>query len=102
MPLHEAAKLISQNPASAVGLNDRGCIEVGKAADLVLVEMNGNARAHTNTRARVRATLRRGEPIYSDVYMARLGGGLSTPITTQPAAVGSLLDKTLDPQTVSN
>jgi alpha-D-ribose 1-methylphosphonate 5-triphosphate diphosphatase len=30
--------LISANPASAAGLTDRGSIEVGKRADLVLIE----------------------------------------------------------------
>jgi alpha-D-ribose 1-methylphosphonate 5-triphosphate diphosphatase len=59
MPLHEAIKLISQNPADAMGLDDRGRLEVGRSADLVLVETNS---AHP----RVRGTLRRGMPIYRD------------------------------------
>ncbi|MDY7079962.1 MAG: alpha-D-ribose 1-methylphosphonate 5-triphosphate diphosphatase [Chloroflexota bacterium] len=62
--LHESVKLISQNPAAAVGLHDRGSIEIGKSADIVLVEMA--------ERPRVRGTLRRGMPVYWDTYMARL------------------------------
>jgi len=64
LPLHEAAKLISQNPADAVGLDDRGRIKVNKSADVVLVEVG--------ERPRVRGTLRRGVPIYWDAYMASL------------------------------
>jgi alpha-D-ribose 1-methylphosphonate 5-triphosphate diphosphatase len=59
MPLHEAVKLISQNPADAMGLEDRGRLEVGRSADLVLVETDG-------THPRVRGTLRHGMPIYRD------------------------------------
>jgi alpha-D-ribose 1-methylphosphonate 5-triphosphate diphosphatase len=58
-PLHESLKLVSQNPAEAMGLTDRGRLAVGCAADLVLVETGG---AHP----RVRGTLRRGVPIYRD------------------------------------
>jgi len=65
MPLHESVKLIAQNPAAAVGLNDRGRIEVGLNADLVLVE---EAQDHP----RIRAVLRDGHPIYWDAHMARL------------------------------
>jgi alpha-D-ribose 1-methylphosphonate 5-triphosphate diphosphatase len=101
LPLHEAAKLLSQNPAAAVGLRDRGSIKIGYAADIVLVEMAEPERTHTPMRARVRATLRRGEPIYSDVYMARLGAGLYEPFS-RPMAVGNLMDKVLEPQAVNN
>ncbi len=59
LPLHESIKLISQNPADAMGLDDRGRIEIGRSADLVLVETGG---AHP----RVRGTLRQGVPIYRD------------------------------------
>lgn len=62
LPLHVAARLVSQNPAAALGLHDRGSIAVGKSADLALVEAGG--------RPRVRATLRRGTPIYWDGVMA--------------------------------
>jgi alpha-D-ribose 1-methylphosphonate 5-triphosphate diphosphatase len=95
LPLHEAAKLISQNPAASVGLHDRGRIEIGQAADIVLVEMG------ESTRARVRATLRRGEPIYQDVYMVRLNAGRPEPLARH-VVVGGLLNDVLDSQAVSN
>ena len=59
LALHEAVKLISQNPADAMGLHDRGRIAVGRRADLVLVETSGE-------HPRVRGTLRGGVPIYRD------------------------------------
>jgi len=59
LALHEAVKLISQNPADAMGLHDRGRIAVGRRADLVLVEAAGE-------HPRVRGTLRAGVPIYRD------------------------------------
>jgi alpha-D-ribose 1-methylphosphonate 5-triphosphate diphosphatase len=62
LPLHEAAKLVSQGPAEALGLHDRGRLEVGRRADIVL--------ASTEGRPRVRATLREGRPIYWDATMA--------------------------------
>lgn len=64
MPLHEAVKLVSQNPADAMNLHDRGCIETGRRADLVLVE--------PGERLRVRATIRNGVPVYWDRRMAEL------------------------------
>jgi alpha-D-ribose 1-methylphosphonate 5-triphosphate diphosphatase len=63
LPLHEAAKLIGQNPAAALGLHDRGRLEVGLAADIALIE--------PAARPRVRGTIRRGTPIYWDAAMAR-------------------------------
>ncbi|MFN8371307.1 MAG: alpha-D-ribose 1-methylphosphonate 5-triphosphate diphosphatase [Anaerolineae bacterium] len=65
MPLYESIKLVSQNPATAVGLHDRGRIEVGLNADLVLVE-------EAPDYPRIRAVLRQGHPIYWDAHMARL------------------------------
>jgi len=65
MPLHESIKLVAENPAAAVELHDRGRIAVGLNADLVLVE---EAADHP----RVRATLRKGHPIYWDAHMAHL------------------------------
>jgi alpha-D-ribose 1-methylphosphonate 5-triphosphate diphosphatase len=64
MPLHQAIKLVSQNPADALGLSDRGRIAVGTQADLVLMETKG--------RPRVRGTLRAGIPVYWDSHMAQL------------------------------
>jgi len=39
MQLPEAINMVSMNPASLVGLHDRGSIETGKRADLVRVKM---------------------------------------------------------------
>jgi alpha-D-ribose 1-methylphosphonate 5-triphosphate diphosphatase len=38
MPLERAWALVSRNPAQAVGLGDRGSLEPGRRADLVLVD----------------------------------------------------------------
>ncbi len=38
LDLPRAWELISENPARAAGLQDRGTIEVGRRADLVLVD----------------------------------------------------------------
>lgn len=37
MPLHDAVSLITSGPATSVGLSDRGALEPGQRADLVLV-----------------------------------------------------------------
>lgn len=37
LPLAEAVKMASANPAGVIGLNDRGVIEAGKRADLVVL-----------------------------------------------------------------
>jgi alpha-D-ribose 1-methylphosphonate 5-triphosphate diphosphatase len=63
LPLHEAIKLVTANPAAACKLEDRGKIEVGTLADLALVE----AEPHR----RVRGSLRQGQPIYWDSVMAK-------------------------------
>lgn len=65
MPLNESMKLVAENPANAVGLTDRGRIEIGLHADLVLVEEHEDY-------PRIRAVLRQGHPIYWDAHMARL------------------------------
>ena len=42
MPLNECAKLVTSTPAKAVGIdNEVGSIEVGKKADLILVDASG-------------------------------------------------------------
>ena len=69
LSLSDAIRLVTANPADAVGLADRGRIAVGCKADLVLLE-DGDA-------PRVRATLRDGEVIYSDVHGARLWQALA-------------------------
>ena len=53
-----AAALTSANPARALGLADRGAIEPGLLADLVVADRQPVAR--------VRATFRAGRMIYSD------------------------------------
>lgn len=56
--LAAAAALTSANPARALGLADRGAIEPGLLADLVVADRQPVAR--------VRATFRNGRMIYSD------------------------------------
>lgn len=67
--LPDAIRLVTANPAAACGLTDRGRIEPGALADLVLVEEGDEIR--------VRATLRSGEIIYSDAHGARLWQALA-------------------------
>ncbi len=63
MPLNESIKLVSTNAADTMGLSNRGRIEEGYAADLVLV--------HENERfPRVRGTLSGGVPIHWDSHLA--------------------------------
>lgn len=64
MPMHEAVKLVSTNPADAVGLTDRGRIAVGQRADLVLVEDGDYPR--------VRATFVAGVPVFRDSSIVAL------------------------------
>lgn len=64
MPLNESIKLVSLNPAEAVHMNDRGSLEAGKRADIVIVEEEQTPR--------VRGVLRSGSPIYWDAKMAEL------------------------------
>ncbi len=59
LALHEAVKLVSSNPAKAARLHDRGSLELGKRADLILIDDSQNL-------PRVRATLSNGKLIYSD------------------------------------
>jgi alpha-D-ribose 1-methylphosphonate 5-triphosphate diphosphatase len=37
LPLHAGVKLVSTNPANAIGLDDRGAITIGRRADLIRV-----------------------------------------------------------------
>jgi alpha-D-ribose 1-methylphosphonate 5-triphosphate diphosphatase len=62
LPLYKAAQLVSQNPADALGLHDRGRIAPGCQADVALVEASATPR--------VRGVLRGGTPIYWDALMA--------------------------------
>jgi alpha-D-ribose 1-methylphosphonate 5-triphosphate diphosphatase len=65
MPLNESVKLVSTNAAAAMKITDRGSIEVGKSADLVLVD-------ELQPHVRVRGTIREGQPIYWDNHLASL------------------------------
>ena len=66
LPMHEAVKLVSTNPAHGVGLTDRGSLEVGKNADIVLVDDRKLPQVH--------GTIRNGVPVYWDRMMVELGG----------------------------
>ncbi len=47
-PFADAWSLVSRNPAEAMGLDDRGTIEVGRHADLVVIDRSGPWRlVHT-------------------------------------------------------
>jgi alpha-D-ribose 1-methylphosphonate 5-triphosphate diphosphatase len=72
LPLPDSIRLVTANPAAACGLNDRGRIEIGCAADIVLVEPGEEVK--------VRATLRNGEVIYSDTHGARLWQALAADV----------------------
>ncbi|WP_416068443.1 alpha-D-ribose 1-methylphosphonate 5-triphosphate diphosphatase [Rhizobium sp. ZK1] len=65
--LPASVALISANPATALGLTDRGAIDVGLRADLVIAERGRLPR--------LRATFCRGKLVYSDGTVQ----GLSTP-----------------------
>jgi len=56
--LPAAVRLVTRNPARALGLSDRGEIAPGLAADLVVADDRGVGH--------VRATLRGGRPVFSD------------------------------------
>lgn len=57
-PLHQTAKLVTKYPATAAGLTDRGSLEPGKRADLVVITTE-------ETWPRVVSTWVGGKPIYS-------------------------------------
>jgi alpha-D-ribose 1-methylphosphonate 5-triphosphate diphosphatase len=59
MPLHDAVKLLSSNPAKAAQLHDRGSLELGKRADLVLIESSPEF-------PRVRMSFSAGRVIFDD------------------------------------
>ena len=64
--LPEAIALVTANPAHGVGMHDRGTLEVGKRADIVLLDDREMPRVH--------GTLREGRPVYWDRYMVELAG----------------------------
>jgi len=59
--LPEAVRLVSLNPAKALGLTDRGEIAVGKRADLVCVDF-------VETYPQARQTWVNGQPVYQALY----------------------------------
>ncbi|MDO9046931.1 MAG: alpha-D-ribose 1-methylphosphonate 5-triphosphate diphosphatase [Methylobacter sp.] len=61
LSLSEAVKLVSLNPAQALGLSDRGEIAVGKRADLICVDFTGDY-------PQVRQTWVNGQPVYQALY----------------------------------
>jgi alpha-D-ribose 1-methylphosphonate 5-triphosphate diphosphatase len=66
IPLGDAWALVSANPAAAVGLGDRGSLEAGKRADLVIVD-DRDWRL-----PQVAATIVAGRPIFGDASLERL------------------------------
>lgn len=62
LPLNESVKLVSQNIAAMCGLKDRGRLEAGLRADLVLVEEGSCPR--------VRMTFVAGRQVYNDGYLS--------------------------------
>ena len=57
-----ATRLTSLNPARALGLEDRGQIQAGRRADLLIASETGVGRVH--------ATLSKGRPVFSDGVLA--------------------------------
>lgn len=57
-PLPQAWSLVSEAPAKATGLHDRGQIAAGKRADIILVD------THEPLRPRVVAAISGGKPVY--------------------------------------
>lgn len=62
MRWHEAARLVSLNPALAAGLTDRGSIEPGKRADLCALAVSGGVPVVTRCWVAGRAVYRRRLP----------------------------------------
>ncbi|MEN9063089.1 amidohydrolase family protein [Ponticoccus litoralis] len=63
-----AARLATVNPARALGLTDRGALEVGKRADLIVVDPQD----------RVGLTMVAGRTVYSNGTLAPVGQPLDT------------------------
>ena len=59
MTLHEAWALVSRNPARALGLADRGDVEAGQRADLIIVDDSDPSLP------RVTAAFVAGQPVYA-------------------------------------
>ena len=68
LPLEQAWMLVSQTPAKAVGLDDRGAIAAGRRADMIVVDASAPARP------RVAATIVTGRIVHlaqADIIAAR-------------------------------
>jgi alpha-D-ribose 1-methylphosphonate 5-triphosphate diphosphatase len=65
--LADAWRLVSANPAAAAGLDDRGALEPGARADVVLIDDSAGA-------PRVAATFVAGEPAFFTAGFDRLSG----------------------------
>lgn len=65
MPLHESIKLVTANPAKSVKLDDRGSLEVGKRADIVIVD-------ESKSRPKVRGVISNGRKVFWDHVMHAL------------------------------
>ena len=78
LPLHEAMKLVSLNPANAAGLTDRGSLQPNKRADIVFVD--------EGARPRVRGTLRGGRVVYWDGSIATLATDRTAALVPGPPA----------------
>ena len=63
LPLHEAVKLVSTNPARGIGMPDRGIIRVGNIADLIAVDMINENPLVTNV-------WRHGRNVLSNTYLS--------------------------------
>lgn len=57
--LEDAINMASRNVASVYGLNDRGSLSIGKRADLILFEFDGDE-------LKVRKTFLNGEPVFQE------------------------------------
>ena len=62
--LNDAIKMASTNPARLYGLNDRGAIEEGKRADLIMFEM-------IRSEMLIRKTYVRGNLVYDSIIETR-------------------------------
>ena len=78
LPLHEATKLITLNPANAAGLSDRGSLQPTKRADIVLVD--------EGVRPRVRGTLKGGRIVYWDGSIATVASDRMAALAPGPPA----------------
>lgn len=57
LPLQQCVNMVSSNPARALGMDDRGSIEIGKRADLLLVD-------YDQRHAKVNHVLVKGQRVY--------------------------------------